>query len=116
MNFKLTITLLFVLAFGGRPDKLMLGLTAAMLIVVAVQHFYLSPQVTDLGRRIADLPPKHPLNATFWMFHGIYSGVEIVKLLIGAGLAVRFSFRPKTDTDHFAKKYAKEQAAAKTRG
>jgi len=115
-EFFIGSALLFVLAFGGRPDKLMLGLTAAMLIVVAVQHFYLSPQVTDLGRRIADLPPKHPLNATFWMFHGIYSGVEIVKLLIGAGLAVRFSFRPKTDTDHFAKKYAKEQAAAKTRG
>ena len=115
-EFFIGAALLFVLAFGGRPDKLMLGLTAAMLIIVAVQHFYLTPEVTDLGRRIADLPAKHPLNATFWMFHGIYSGVEILKLLIGLGLALRISLRPQTDTNHFAKKYEKEQAAVKARG
>jgi hypothetical protein len=114
-EFFIGAALLFVLAFGGRPDKLMLALTLAMPITVAVQHFYLSPQVTDLGRRIADLPPKHPLNTTFWTFHGIYSGVEILKLLLGAGLALRFSIRRKTDTDHFAKKYEKEQAAADNR-
>ena len=83
------IVLLGLLAFGGRPDNLMLCLALAMLIVVAAQHFFLSPQVTDLGRRIADLPPKDPLNSTFWMYHGIYSGVEILKLLLGACLALR---------------------------
>ena len=95
----LGLVLLVVLAFGGRPDKLMLSLALAMMVVVAVQHFYLSPTVTDLGRQIADLPPKHPLNDRFWMFHGIYSGVEILKLLIAAGLAVLLSIN-KSKTKH----------------
>jgi hypothetical protein len=87
------LALLVLPAFGGPLDRLALGLTTAMLLVVAAQHFFLSPQVTDLGRRIADLPPKDPLNATFWTYHGIYSGVEILKLALGAGLAVRLSLR-----------------------
>jgi hypothetical protein len=115
-EFVIGAVLIFVLAFGGRPDKLMLSPAAAMLVLVAVQHFYLSPQVADLGRRISDLPPKDPLNATFWTFHGIYSGIEILKLLLGAGLAVRLSLRPKSDPDHFAKKYEKQQAAFKQNG
>lgn len=85
--------LLGLLAFGGRPDKFTLGLTLAMLSIVAGQHFFLTPQVTDLGRRIADLPPNDPLNATFWLYHGVYSGVEILKLLLGGGLALRLSLR-----------------------
>ena len=86
--------LLLLLAFGGRPEKLMLSLTLAMMAIVAVQHFYFTPTVADLGRQIADLPPKHPLNDQFWMLHGISSGVEIFKLLIGAALAVRLSVKP----------------------
>jgi hypothetical protein len=86
--------LLLVLAFGSRPEKLSLSLTLAMMAIVAVQHFYFTPVVADLGRQIADLPPKHPLNDRFWMLHGISSGAEICKLLIGAGLALRLSFKP----------------------
>jgi len=115
-EFVIGAALIFVLAFGGRPDKLMLCVSAAMLIIVAVQRFYLTPQVTDLGRRIADLSPKDPLNATFWIFHGIYSGVEILKLVLGAGLAVRLSLAQKPDPNHFAKKYEKQQAAFKQNG
>ncbi len=92
------LVLLFVLAFGGRPDTLMLSMALAMMILVAIQHFYLSPTVTDLGRQIADLPPKHPLNDRFWMFHGIYSGVEILKLLMGAALAVLLSISKSAKT------------------
>ena len=87
------IALLALLAFGGQPDKPMLALVLALLAIVASQHFFFSPRITDLGRRIADLPPKDPLNTTFWTYHGIYSGVEILKLLVGAVLAVRLSLR-----------------------
>jgi hypothetical protein len=94
------LILLFILAFGGRPDKIGLSLVLAMTIIVAVQHFYLSPTVTDLGRQIADLPATDPLNARFWTFHGIYSGVEILKLLTGAGLAVLLSVSKPSKTQH----------------
>ena len=108
--------LLLSLAMGERPQKLMLAAPVAMLAIVAAQRFYLSPQVVELGRKIADLPANDPLNKTFWMFHGIYSGVEIVKIVIGVALALRLSVRGKTDPDYFVKQFAAGRAGAKAAG
>jgi hypothetical protein len=88
IEILLGTALILVFAFGGRSERPLIGLTAAMVLIVAVQHFFLTPEVTALGRRIADLPPGDPMNSTFWTYHGIYSGAEILKLLTGAGLAV----------------------------
>ncbi|MEP6715731.1 MAG: hypothetical protein ABJC09_09150 [Terriglobia bacterium] len=104
--------LFFSMLFGGRPSKPLLGGVLLMLGIVLIQHFLLSPTVTDLGRQIADLPPENPLNSKFWTYHGIYSGSEILKLVIGAALAWRLSTGARRDTDHFAKKYATEMADA----
>ena len=97
VELMLGIALPAALFIGGRPPKAMLAAALAMWLIVVVQHFYLSPEVSLLGRKIADLPPGDPLNKTFWMFHGIYSGLEILKLLAGFALAVRLSIRGKTD-------------------
>jgi hypothetical protein len=78
--------LLLTLALGARAGKLPIGLTVGMLAIVGVQHFFLSPMVTSLGRHMADSPSAQ-LTSTFWMYHGIYSGAEILKLGIGAVLA-----------------------------
>ncbi len=98
-EFVIGFLLLLVLTFGGRPDGIMLALNLLLFVVISAQHFFLSPQVTDLGRRIADIPPealaKDPLNAKFWMFHGFYSGAEIVKMVVAAGLAVRICLTRK---------------------
>jgi hypothetical protein len=64
-----------------RTGRLMPGLTIAMLAIVTVQHFWLSPEITDLGR-------QDPVTPYFWTLHGIYSGIEILKLALGAGLAL----------------------------
>jgi hypothetical protein len=100
-----------LLLFGARPNKVMLGGVLLMLVVVAAQHFYLSPTVTELGRQLADLPANDPLNTKFWTFHGIYSGAEILKLLVGFALAVRLSIGRRPDTEHFAKKYEASSVA-----
>ncbi|HZL57306.1 MAG TPA: hypothetical protein VFC21_09505 [Bryobacteraceae bacterium] len=92
----LIISLLFA---GGKPSRLMLSLAFLMMFIVAVQRFYLSPEVAALGRRIADLPANDPLTARFWKAHGIYSGLEIGKLLLGAALAVRLSLRRRRDSE-----------------
>jgi hypothetical protein len=52
-----------------------------MLASVAAQHFFLTPEITELGRH-------EPVTAHFWMLHGIYSGIEILKLALGAVLAL----------------------------
>ncbi|HVW86313.1 MAG TPA: hypothetical protein VHB50_16615 [Bryobacteraceae bacterium] len=105
-----------VLLFGERPNKWMLAAAGAMFLIVAVQRFWLTPEVTDLGRQIADLSPKDPLNAKFWTLHGIYSGIEILKLVIGAALAIRLVNRSKLDRDHFAKEYDALMASGGKRG
>lgn len=106
----LGLALFLVLLFGERPTKWMLAAPVAMFVIVAVQRFYLSPQVAEMGRKLADLSPKDPLVGTFWMFHGIYSGVEIVKLLLGCALAFRLGYKPKADPDYFVKQYAGRKA------
>lgn len=103
--------LFLLLVFGERPNKWMLAAPLSMLLIVAVQRFYLSPQVAEMGRKLADLPPNNSLTGTFWMFHGIYSGVEILKLLIGFALAARLAVKGKTDPNYFAKHYAGRKGA-----
>ena len=97
--------LFLLLAFGERPHKLTLGLAAAMLVIVAAEHFLLTPQIIDLGRRIDDLPPADPATKKFWMLHGFYSGLDILKLLAGFGMAARIIVKRKVDKDLFAREY-----------
>ena len=78
------VSLLFADHVGGR----IMSLAATMLAIVAVQRFYLSPEVASLGRQIADLPPSAQINSRFWTLHGVYSGIEVAKLLAGVLLAV----------------------------
>ena len=111
----LGVGLLATLFFGERPNKLMMGAAVAMWLIVLVQRFALTPQVTEMGRQLVDLPAGDPLNKTFWTYHGIYSGAEIVKLLVGFGLAARLSVRGRPDPNQFAKEFdAQQTLAAKT--
>ena len=112
----LGVALLATLFFGQRPNRLMLTAALTMYLIVAVQHFFLSPQVTDMGRRLADLPDDVALTKRFWTFHGIYSGSEILKLLLGFGLAARLALRRKSDPNQFAKGFELQQRSGAARG
>lgn len=106
--------LLATLFFGERPQKLMLAAGLTMWVIVLAQHFLLSPEVADMGRRMADTPDDTSLTNKFWMFHGIYSGSEILKLLVGVALSVRLAIRRKSDPDLFARAYEAKQQRAGT--
>lgn len=108
---QISIALAFFLLifFGERPPKAALGLTLAILLLLLGQRFAITPQVISLGREIADIPAadlvKSPVNSRFWIFHGLYSGTEIVKLLLGLGLGVRLMYRHE-DRNRFANDYS----------
>jgi hypothetical protein len=111
--------LFLLLLFGERPQKLLIVLSAAMFLIVAGEHFYLTPLITDLGRRVDDLPAADPDVKTFWVLHGIYSGLDILKILLGLAFAVRLAIKRKPDQDHFVREYAASMPVvrkAKTRG
>jgi hypothetical protein len=105
-EFALGGGLFLLLLFGERPQILMLALSLIMLAVVAVEHFLLTPGITDLGRVIDDLPTTDPGYGKFWMLHGFYSGLDILKMLVGFGLAARLIIRLKPDRELFAREYA----------
>lgn len=104
--------LFFVLLFGDRPQISMIALTALMLAIVLAQHLFLSPQITSMGRAIVGLPNTSAEYKRFWMFHGIYSGSEILKLVIGFAFMLRLVIRQKADPNQFAKEYAATQPTA----
>jgi hypothetical protein len=108
-------TLLALLLYALKPNKRVLGGALLMLVIVAAQHFFLSPKITDMGRKLADLPDDDPLILTFWNFHNVYSGAEILKLLVGFVLAVWLAMRRRQDPDYFAKKFDAGAAGAGNR-
>jgi hypothetical protein len=62
----------------------------AMLAVVAVMTLWLQPEITAVGRSLDFVPrePPPPALGRFWVLHGVYTVLELVKLLIGVVVTV----------------------------
>lgn len=88
VQIGLGLALFFVLLFGSVPDKVLLLLTLVMLAIVLVMRFFLTPEITQLGRVIDFVAPGVPAadRTRFWTFHGAYSASELAK--IGLGLVL----------------------------
>jgi hypothetical protein len=86
----LDAVLFLVLLFGSAPNRLMLLFTLLMLGLVLLMHFYLTPEITRLGRVIDFVAPGTPSpdRTRFWTFHGAYSACELLKFGLGTVLAV----------------------------
>jgi hypothetical protein len=104
--------LFLLFLFGDRPQKLMLGLSLALILILGAEHFFLTPRITELGRTIDDLAKTDPQYQTFWTLHGLYSGLDILKMLIAFAMAARLTIRRQPDKEHFARQFSKEQAMA----
>jgi len=89
------VILLLVLFFGANSRTSLLTLTMAMIVAVGLQHWLLTPEIVRLGRLI-DFAPAGSATANlgrFWGFHGTYSTIEVVKLLLGIVLTVKLLSR-----------------------
>jgi hypothetical protein len=73
---------LALLAVTLRQGRLAWALAATMFALLLAQRFWITPEIVRLGRLI-DFAPQAPERAIFWMFHGIYSAVELAKLALG---------------------------------
>jgi hypothetical protein len=65
-----------------RQGKMLVILVGAMLVLLLAQRFYITPEIVRIGRLI-DFAPQAAERKTFWMFHGVYSAVELTKLALG---------------------------------
>ncbi len=95
VQIALGAVLFMVLAFGAGPKRLMLVLTLLVLAMVLLMHFFLTPEITRLGRAL-DFGPAAD-RTRFWTLHGMYSASELIKLGLGMALAVRLLLRAKSD-------------------
>ncbi len=111
VEFFIGGALFLLFLFGERPQKIMLAASLVLIAIVAAEHFLLTPVITRLGRFVDDLPATDAQYRKFWMLHGIYSGLDILKMLIGFALAARLVIRRKPDRDLFVREYAASQPA-----
>jgi hypothetical protein len=84
LGLALTGVLLF-----GVENRLLASLAGAMLVLALFQHFKITPDMLWLGRSIDFVPPGAESQARdqFWKLHGIYSGIEVVKMLLALTVA-----------------------------
>jgi hypothetical protein len=84
LGTALTAFLLF-----GVEKRLLAGVSGAMLILTLFQHLKITPEMIWLGRSIDFLPSTAESQARdqFWKLHGIYAGIEVVKMLLAVGIA-----------------------------
>ena len=98
----IAVTGVFVFGGGEAPRAAFL-LVLGMLAIVAADRFDLTPEITRLGRV--------PLDAHFWMLHGISSGLELLKLALGLVAAGTLTIR-HNDRKRFVKERARMTRAA----
>lgn len=74
-----------ILLFGTSVGQIELALPLVMLLVVAVGHWFLTPQMVALGRVLDFLPAGAPAleESRLRALHNAYTVLEIVKVAVG---------------------------------
>ena len=74
----------------GGGSRIAVSGVVGMLAIVIVMLVYLTPAIVTLGRSLDFLPrdPAPPGMSRFWMLHGVYTSLEMLKLLIGVVVTV----------------------------
>jgi hypothetical protein len=81
--------LITAMLFAEGSTRKLAAVPFTMTLLVAFQHFNITPELTWLGRGIEFMAPASAsLRVQFWKLHNVYGIVEIVRGLLGLGLAV----------------------------
>lgn len=88
-------TLLVLVSLRGSQRLPILVLPVLMLLIVAVGHWVLSPEINRLGALLDFVPDARQTaeGKTFWRYHQAYSSLEVAKFLLGIGFAGSLLFR-----------------------
>ena len=79
------------LLFATNGHRLMVTLAVAMIATVVTEHVTVSPRIVEIWRGLdfATTDQMIPERQVFRSYLNFYSGLEIAKLTLGAGLAAR---------------------------
>jgi hypothetical protein len=97
VQIALGVSLFLVLFLMDASDRVQQVLCLLMLAIVLVARWWVTPQITEIGRAIDWIPPSesNALRSHFWTLHGAYAGGEVLKQLLGLTLAFRLVWRRK---------------------
>jgi hypothetical protein len=78
-----------LLLFATEAGKYTLAMPIVMLLLVALEHYAITPHIAMLGRALDMLPrlAKAQDEARFQALHQAYGAIEIAKLLLAMGLS-----------------------------
>ena len=78
------------------PRKTGRVLLVLIALILLAERSYITPEIVRIGRMM-DFTPADTVSAAraqFWTLHGLYSGVEVLKVMLLAGLSLMlFSLR-----------------------
>ena len=96
------VLLFLTLLFSRKYQKFAMSVCAAMLTVVAVQRFKVTPAIAAWGRAIdfTNSSSEH-----FRFYHALYGYLEVGKVVLGIILAASLLIRWKADRKTFVRQY-----------
>ncbi len=108
----LSLSILLVILLALTPSRLTLFLALAILAITLGDRFGFTPQISRLGRVLEDMQAATaPAERTlFWTLHGLYSGLEMLKLALAMWLAAKLMIRGRPDRGLFARRAAGGEA------
>jgi len=109
-RFQLVLgAILVLITLRGSQRIHVLVIPVAMLVMVAVGHWVLSPEINRLGALMDFVPDSRdtPAGATFWRYHQAYSALEVAKFLLGT-LFASFLLIRRRNRNLFRKKVQPE--------
>lgn len=89
--------ILTLLAWRWPWRKRAVAIPAILLLIVAGAHWFLTPEITRIGR-LMDFAPnarETALGQRFWHYHQIYSTLEVLKFVLGICLAFPVLAKPR---------------------
>jgi hypothetical protein len=81
--------LLIAFLLFGVKSRMLAGFSGAMLLLTIFEHVKITPEMSWLGRSFdfTSWTVDSLARDQFWKLHGVYSAIEIVKLLLAVAIA-----------------------------
>lgn len=87
----LGLALALTLVLGTHPGRITLAVCGLLVLLVAVQRWLLTPELVATGKALELVYPAEAAaeRTRFEIYHRVYSGLELAKIALAAGLSAR---------------------------
>ena len=96
--------LLWLMSGSSKEGRFAVRGVIGMLGIVVVMMVWLTPAIVTLGRSLDFVPrdPAPPGMSRFWILHAAYTSLEMVKLVVGAVVAITVARAVQAGVTRFA--------------